>query len=225
MSEYDNIANGDALDDYLVSLADGVAAAQRKMSAPSFSEAGVPGVTYQIPYLEFELKLQMSSYRESGENSESNGIKPPFRKKKLLVRKPITKEETEAVSTLRGRLVAVPVNAGRPGFNVNLNFNEIKPNEIEVLVQVTDTSGVPQVNVDVELNIDRELSNELNGKEGRQQELKNITRISQSVVKTNQEGIASGHLLIHNSEPTGNIIVITADALNETASLSYRVGA
>lgn len=216
----ESIATGDTIDDFLISLASGVSNAQKTLH--EMSQSSGLGVMYQIPQLEFELKLKISTVEQKTARSTDQYLAP---KHSVQVAAPSGQDEITAASTIKGSLVAIPVNAGKPKYQMNLIFSETENNnELEILVTLKDSSGSPQQGVMVELNIDREVSYELNKEQGIDQQLHAGTRIKEGVVTTNADGVATGNLKIAAEEKSGILIVVTADALGESKALNYRFG-
>jgi hypothetical protein len=213
------IATGDTIDDFLVSLASGVADAQQKLH--DLSQSAGSGIMYQIPQLEFELKLQISTVQQSGGRPTPGFLQP---RQIMRVSTPLSKDETTAASTIKGTLVAVPINSGKPRYLLDMIFSETEQNDrLDVVVSVTDVTGSPQQGVDVELNIDRDSSYQLNKDQGIDKPLQTATQLLEGVVTTDSQGSATGQLQLDAKETAGMIVVITADALGESKALNYRI--
>ena len=223
---FEQVAEGEAIDDFLVSLASGLASAQQQLSELTANDAlGTSGVTYQIPRLDFELSLQIHTQSSTG-GSDTNGYNQRRVKRKTRVQAVnSSSNDLTANSMLKGSFVAVPVNGGRPKPVVGLSFAESESAlEIDVIISVAEMTGEPQVGVEVEVNVDKELSAEVNAREGIETMLSPDTRISSGVVKTNAQGIAQATLHLAKDEAAGINIAVTADAQNVSTSLMYRTG-
>ena len=224
-NELNQVAEGEALDDFLISLAEGVASAQSELNQLIINSPSGNGISYQIPKLEFELKLQVNTQQTSSPAPTSLENNDVFQKKGSLLRvaSPTNTQQSSAASIIKGVLMAMPMNNGKPGFQVQLNMGVIKDGEIPITVDVSNVLGEPQVNVEVEINIDRQESKAINQQEGRMANLSANTYIKSGVVLTGVDGSASTTLVVDNVEPTQTPIVVTVDTLMETASLIYRV--
>lgn len=219
---FEQVAEGEAIDDFLVSLASGLASAQQQLSELTSNDAlGVGGVTYQIPRLDFELSLQIHTQNSTSSGNNNNRL----RRKTRVQAVSSSSSDVTANSVLKGSFVAVPVNGGRPQPIISLSFAETEnASQVAVLVNVTDATGEPHVGVEVEVNVDKELSAEINQREGVETSLKADTRMVSAVVTTNAQGVAEAVLNIARGEAEGINIAVTADAQNASASLMYRTG-
>jgi len=222
---FDDVAEGEAIDDFLISLASGLASAQQQLSELTANDAlGVGGVTYQIPRLDFELSLQIHTEASSSSGGQS-GKSASRKKTRVSPVNSSSSTDLKANSTLKGSFVAVPVNAGRPQSLVSLAFEDTgKTSEVKVIATVADTTGESQAGIEVEINVDRDLSDEVNQREGIEKSLQDDTKISSGVVTTNVHGIAEATLLISSREAKAINIAVTADVQNSSTSLLYRTG-
>lgn len=221
--EFNQIAEGEGLDDFLISLAEGVASAQAELNQLVINSPSGSGVSYQIPKLEFELKLQVNTQQSSSmvqaNESELMTKKKPY----LRVASPTTTQQSSAASVIKGVLMAVPTNSGKPGFSLNLNMGVILNGEVPIMVEVVSAVGEAQVNVPVEINVDRQRSALMSQQEGRSGNVSPNTYIKNGLVMTGADGKASTVLVVDQAELQQTPIVVTVDALSETESLIYRV--
>jgi hypothetical protein len=206
------IAEGEALEDFLVSLADGLSSAQQELN--TLSQTSSNGMLYHIPKLEFELKLQMSSYSTSA--SQESSIK---KRSTLQVSPPVNSQQSSAASTIKGVFVATPSNQGKPGYSLNLSFGLIDNNELPIYLSLTDNIGEPQTGVAIEVNIDRQQSELINGSDS----ISNSTNLNDGILTTDQNGSATTTLNLSGQETSQTAIAITADALGSNQTLIYRV--
>lgn len=208
----------DSLDDYLVSLADGLAEAQLRLDDMA-SVSGPEGIRYQIPKLEFDLKVDFSLQVNTEESGE------PV--KRFLIKakndsSTSTNSTQSVTSTLSGSFVAVPVNQGTPAHVVETELVRRSANEVVLNVYVYHANGEPAANVEVEVNIDRERSDSLNKAE-RRAVLKSATELSEGVLLTSTEGVATTQLIIAAQEVQQNRIVVVIDCQGQTETIHYRV--
>lgn len=208
----------DSLDDYLVSLADGLAEAQLRLDDMA-SVSGPEGIRYQIPKLEFDLKVDFSLQVNTEESGE------PV--KRFLIKakndsSTSTNSTQSVTSTLSGSFVAVPVNQGTPAHVVETELVRRSANEVVLNVYVYHANGESAANVEVEVNIDRERSDSLNKAEKRAA-LKSATELSDGVLLTSIEGVATTQLVIAAQEVQQNRIVVVIDCQGQTETIHYRV--
>lgn len=206
---------GDGLDDFLVSLADGLADARDRLAEPTPEGATGTLVTYQLPRLEFELKVNISTVATtSGRPSKATPTK-----KKIQVAPPTSRTESASVSVIRGVFVAVPVDGGipRPVLQVMVRDTDSGGRTCEVSVHAVD--GAPVVGAEVALDVDRELSHQLNGRA-----IATATGLGAGMLITDAAGNASTALSIAGSEPAGTAIAVTAEAGGARDTLVYRTG-
>lgn len=229
-----------SIDDYLLGLADGIQKAQRQLSQMALViQPGEAAVTYQIPRLEFELKMSLEVVTPA-----EGGAGGP-----LLRFRPASPGRTGAstadvASTIRGAFVAVPVHAGKPPPNVSISLRRINERSFEVRVLVTSAAGERLSGVDVHFNVDRERSRELKVTPDRPRQqpgrfdegarydyttfddssdLQPGTRFWDGLVTTDTEGVALGVLAIDALEPRGTRVATVVDVLGQTETIVFPV--
>jgi hypothetical protein len=94
--------------------------------------------------------------------------------------------------------------------------------EVVLNVYVNHANGEPAADVEVEVNIDRERSDALNKSESRSA-LKPATELSEGVLLTTVDGVASTQLLIATQETKQNRIIVVIDCQGQTETIHYRV--
>lgn len=207
----------DSLDDYLVALAEGVARAQGRL------DGAPPGtVAYHIPRLDFELKLTIDV-------ASTGAGKVPAR---LAVRPP-SMEHAELLSTVRGSLVATPVDAGRSRPRLALDLRN--PSQAEarrlpraghaqvIVVRVVDNAGRPVPGMAVTIDLDREASAILNREAGLPAASSSDSWVADVALVTAADGTASTVLHLSPTEPAGASAVIVADAAGQTRTVVYQL--
>lgn len=203
------------VDDYLVSLAWSLQQAQQQLS--ELSAAGPTGefpVTYQIPEMEFELKMSLE-LRQSTEVGQGAGAKI-LRGNVLSGRSAETNAST-AASTIKGRFVAVPSRGGNPPPVLTVSLSKPGAGSIYgISVAVSSVSGEALVDVPVHFNIDRDLSDRLNGRVP----LASGTTLSFGVVRTGSDGVASCQLSIASGDRAKRVAVII-DAMGRTETVVF----
>lgn len=246
LDDFDDLIDH-TLDDYLLALAQGIQQAQRQLdqlTVPGLH--GQPTIAYHLPRVEFELKMTfaMHGQRSDGggsgggtgsgapQSARAGGAGGPggaggtgARQSKMLWRPagPSSSEtySGEATSVIRGSFVAVPVAGGRPPTLVRCALTRKSGRDFGLVVEVTDALGVPQADVEVQLNVDRERSAELGTPAGRT--LSAETNVLAGVVRTDASGRAESTLHIAPAEPAGTVVVVTVDALGATETVMAQV--
>lgn len=220
------------IDDYLLGLAEGVEKAQRQLSQVSLElNAGEAPIMYQIPRVDFELKLSFEMVTSGGTNAKRLQFRPvggASRNTRQTV--------AEAASTLRGSLVAVPRSGGKPRPVVRATLRQIDPSAAsasarwrwQVRVTLSTAAGEPLPGVDVQFNVDRERSRELSEKLGNLPAGTSLsplpdTRFWDGLVTTDARGVASGTLEADAGEPVGKYIAAVVDALGETETMIFKL--
>lgn len=230
-----------SIDDYLLGLADGIQKAQRQLSQVAVSlQPGESAVTYQIPRVEFELKMSM----EVVSSAEGGAPLLQFRPANPA-RRGSDATTTDVASTIRGAFVAVPVHGGKPPPDIRITIRRINPRTFELTVQVASAAGERLVGVEVQFNVDRERSRELkitpggsglpagayNDKDatydyvafGDAAGLYPGTGFWDGSVPTNADGIAIGVLNIDAQEAPGTPIATVVDVLGQVESIVFKV--
>lgn len=247
MAEQDELLTG-TIDDYLIGLADGLQKAQRQLAQISVAlQPGEAPVTYQIPRVDFELKLSFEITNSSSDGSD--GPSTPGGKV-LRFRPPGTQRggatttTAEAVSTIRGALVAVPTLGGKPPPVIRTTLRQIDRNKLEVRVLVTSAAGERLSGVDVQFNVDRELSKRLspvanaqlppaafdssttgfdNSSFDQAPDLREGTTFWDGLVTTDAQGFAVGVLNVDPLEALGTSVAAVVDVLGQTETIVFKV--
>lgn len=208
----DEIATGESLDDFLVNLANGLSQAQNQLNrAPVKNALGEDASVYYIPKMEFELHLNMTTTRSGGTP----------RLQFLPIKQSVTTKES-ASSVIRGVMVATPVGDGLPGISLSITARKRSARKIDIELIALQQNDDPLVGQEVEINLDRELSNELNKKEGRSKTLSPSTKLQQNVLTLDDSGSATTELSIANNEPTGQLFALVGEVSGKTQTLLYR---
>jgi hypothetical protein len=213
------------LDDYLLALAQGIQEAQRQLDEVSVpGRPGQPATAYHLPRVDFELKM---TFAMRGEQPAEDQPPPAGRARagKLMLR-PAARAGSEnysgeATSTIRGSFVAVPVTGGRAATVLRCSLIRRSARDIGLVVFVADSLGVPQVDVPVQANVDRERSAEFATPPG--QPLFAATDVTVGLIRTDARGFAETSLKIADDEPAGAVVVVTLDAPGATETVMVQV--
>ncbi len=149
----------ESLEELLVSIAEGVREAQDALNnAPPVDSFGRPLATYHLPYLDFELHVEMDTT-----SSSSN---------RLWV-KPIgssSSSERSVGSKISGRLVSVPPGDGLPipALAITSKVETVKNNKIsyKISVAASNSAGEILASQAIELNINTSVSKRLSEADG-----------------------------------------------------------
>lgn len=220
------------LDDYLLCLAESIQEAQQQLSAMHISgPAGQSPIAYQLPRVDFELRMTFemadspapSTGASTGAqvNASVIGSKLASTRARLFIR-PVSpqdvstqKVQAEAVSTIKGSFVAVPVSGGQPPPVLRTSLSKAPNGGVRVTATVRNALGEPLPGVEVQFNLDPELSTELRGAKAPVRFLPG-TNIQYGVRVTNEEGQAVNTL---NLAPKEQLLALVIDALGQTETV------
>jgi hypothetical protein len=204
------------IDDYLLGLADGLQKAQAQLSQVSLVvQKDEAPITYQIPRLDFELKLSFEMVLSAdGEAMKQLRFKTTGGGSSRQA-------TTEATSTIKGTLVAVPRSAGKPLPVITTTLERVNQNQMHVKVSTTTAAGEVMAVVAVQFNVDRSRSRALTAALSTLTETAPLplTKFYDGVVETDVMGIAVGVLDIDPDEPVGKCIAATVDVLGQTETI------
>ena len=222
-----------SIGEYLLSLADGIVHAQQQLSLSRIASAdGQAALVYQIPRVDFELKMSLELARSEGQGGEGapqvalgpGGVFAPVLKARPVEVGPGSGRNalSGTVSTIKGSFVAVPVQGGRPPPVVTLSLQQPSPLRLVMTVVVRTTASEPVVGAEAEFNIDRELSKQLSSKAGITGDLSPETFLERAVAVTDQQGQASCALTVSSAEPIGTCVAVIIDVAGQTETVIYR---
>ncbi|AJQ97770.1 hypothetical protein [Gynuella sunshinyii] len=192
----------ESLEELLVAIANGVREAQEALSeAPPFDAYGRPLPTYHLPYLDFDLKVDLNTVETSG----------GLRALRVL---PIggSQNTTQKISSsLTGRLVSIPAGDGLPVPVLTLNSTRTAARQHALNLSLSNSAGEILQNAQVEINFDLATSQQLSQTQGIN--LKNLgtSRLTQAILVTDEQGQAATELTIDSNLPAKASIVITAE--------------
>jgi|SRR5882724_1032300 len=214
------------LDDFLLSLADGVAHAQAELARAGVS--GPPGaqVLYQLPRVEFELKMNLTVVEDQALSQRYRYLRAMRPNDKHLLFKPLTGEEAsstlEIAATVKGVFIAVPPNSGLPAPVIQTTLDATDPKAPIVRIAARNAAGEALAGIEIQLNVDREESVALNQAAGRSFSVAAGTALDLSVLSTDANGAAHTVLRIDGAQVAG-VLVIAVDALSRSETLVYEV--
>lgn len=215
MSNEDSRFVSESLEALLVSIADGVREAQDVLSsAPPIDSFGRPTTTYHLPYLDFELMVDMETITKPG--------KAPW----LKIRPRTSTEATRNVSsTISGRLVAIPPNEGLPKIVLTIASERLSARSHRILLSAVNSAGEILAGQGIELNINMDASKQLSQLEGINLTSKRSgTKLEDVILLTDANGSAETVFHIDPGLPAKAVLVLTAEIGTENASLSVSAG-
>jgi hypothetical protein len=216
------------LDDFLLSLADGVTRAQAELARAG--ALGPPGrqFEYHLPRVDFELRMNLRVVDDPSLSSRYRLLRSARPNDKHLLFKPVLAEEAsstlEIAAVVRGAFVAVPANQGLPGAVIRTSVNTEDPAAPIVRITARNAAGEPLAGVEVQVNVDREESAALTQATGNELVLDPGTAFDHGVVSTDASGMADAVLRIPASQKSG-LLALVIDAAGLTETLVYEVGA
>lgn len=215
------------LDDFLLSLADGVTQAQTELARAG--ALGPPGqqFTYYLPRVDFELRMNLRVVDDASISARYKDIRPLRPADKHLLFKPVSAEEAsttlEIAAVVKGAFVAVPANEGLPSTVLRTSIDGSDPKAPIVRVIARNAAGEPISGLAVEFNVDREESRALTQASGGGDLIVDPgTRFDRALVNTNADGQASAVLQVPDTQAPG-LLALTLDAASRTEVLVYEV--
>lgn len=223
-----------SVDEYLISLANSINHAQRYISSLYVAgRTGEPSITYQLPRVDFELKLlfQLSTTHPPSGARQRNVARPEGGA--FLEARPLGVEGGElsnlaqAASTIKGSFVAVPVHGGTPPPVITTSWASVPDtdNAFEIRVGIRSTLGNPMPGEEVQFNIDRDVARLLDPVLSTERDLQKIlpgTQLEPGVATTNSAGDVTALLTIGDA---GRRVPVVIDVLGTTRTLVFSTGA
>ncbi|WP_045226916.1 hypothetical protein [Methyloterricola oryzae] len=219
-----------SIDEYLISLANSINHAQRYISQLRVvGQEGQPTVTYQLPRVDFELKLL---FQLTATRPETAGLQRDMARSvggAYLAATPISLETGEvdsataaAASTIKGSFVAVPIHGGAPPPIVSIAWTR-SDKAIDIKVSVRSAIGQNLPNVEVEFNLDRSLAKRVNPALGTETEEANVlaeTSLSAVIARTDPRGEATSTLMI-GEKALGRKVPVVIDVMGITKTMIF----
>jgi hypothetical protein len=241
VANQDELLTG-SIDDYLLGLADGIQKAQRQLSQMALVvQPGEAPVTYQIPRVDFELKMSFEMTTVPSDEGDGTAGSSALRFRPAGGRRGGSSTSTEASSIIRGSFVAVPVHGGKPPPVIRTTLRRISSHKLEITVSVTSAAGEKLSGVEVQFNVDRDLSRKLTpianaayasavfdtstmdgASFDQPADLQPGTKFWDGLVTTNEEGLAAGVLNVDPLEPAGTRVAAIVDVLGKTDTIVFK---
>ncbi|TVQ68041.1 MAG: hypothetical protein EA373_11485 [Oceanospirillales bacterium] len=206
------------IESLLSSIADGVKEAQESLNdLPPVDLYGRPLPSYHIPYVDFDLAVNLSMRHTSEADIRSNHL-PVIKRMRF---NPVNQSQHAEISShISGRIVSVPPGEGLP--LVELIAEEDQENRsakqrgIRILARNSHGETLP--NHKVEVNINWELSIPLNA--GIPFNRRSAARLESSLLVTRHDGIAETQLYFGSNLKVGAVVLLDINMGNSMTRLS-----
>lgn len=214
-----------SVDEYLISLANSINHAQRYISQLRVAGPdGQPTVTYQLPRVEFELKLLFQLDRRHPPSGHTQRNMARGEGGGYLEARPgeMDSDSAAAASTIKGSFVAVPVHGGTPPPTVTITWNRSgdDPRRIVITVSVVSTIGDKLRGREVQFNLDRDLARRYNALWKDAPKVLERTWLQFGVQRTDDQGEAKNTLIIRERLEDVKIPVVI-DVMGITRTLIF----
>lgn len=208
----------ESLEQMLVSMADGLREAQESLNTiPAIDRFGRAMPSYQIPYMDFELQVDMEV------TTNSAGLA------RMQVRRALNNQRntSQSVSSnISGRFVAIPPGEGLPIPILNFSSKRLSKWRHSLQIQLTNTAGEVVPGAQVELNFELERSKELSIARSGTDKLKSIKHptLARAVLITDATGYAETELTIDTKVPAGELLVVSAEYAQKKSQITVMAG-
>lgn len=193
---------GNSIEELLVALAEGVREAQLALNAgPRVDASGAPLGGYQLPFLDFSIKVDMQTKADAGGRPVAL----------LFTARDQSSSNQQVSSTISGRLVATPPGEGLPTPRIAFVVSQNIGGKATLSITVTNSAGEVLADQPVELNIDDEAGATLSAARGAANYKRQAgTRLDQALLRTDASGKAATTLSIAAKEPSRAVVVVVA---------------
>ncbi len=207
----------ESLEELLTGIADGVREAQASLSeAPPFDAYGRPVPSYHLPYVDFDLKVDMET-TETPSGARLLRVKPFT----STTQKSVNKEISSSIS---GRFVAIPPGEGLPVPMLLLSSTRLSARKHTIEVSAANSAGEVLQNVQIELNFNLNLSQQLSSTQGVNLTTLRSSHLAAALLVTDENGVASTELTVDSGIPAKASIVITAELEQRIANIVVAAG-
>lgn len=219
-----------SVDEYLISLANSINHAQRYISQLRVTgQDGQPSVTYQLPRVDFELKLLFQLDRRHPPSSHTQRNMAKGEGGGYLEARPLGMEAGEmdsdsaaAASTIKGSFVAVPVHGGTPPPIVTITWARSEDDPRRILITVTLLSAIREKlsGREVQFNLDRDLARKYNAIWKDAPKVLERTWLQFGILRTDDQGEAKNTLVIRERLQDIKVPVVV-DVMGITKTLIF----
>ena len=201
------------IDDYLLSIANSLQRVQKQLNNNKvLSVDGQSFTTYQLPQLEFELKM-MVHLEDTADNEYGNVTVLKAVPTSAVNKVSHTDELTES-STIKGVFVAVPSDLGTPPPVVK-TFIEKVNGKYRIAVYLRSAVGEFIPNTPVQFNVHKELTSRLNGGKA----VPETFSMNPGQVRTDEHGMSVANLVISDESKDIKQLAIMVDVAGKTETL------
>lgn len=216
------------LDDFLLSLADGIGQAQAELARAGVQ--GPPGRqhSYHLPRVDFELKMNLRVVDDPRLSDRYKQQRVYRLSNKHLLFAPAKagateSSEMEIAAVVRGTFVAVPANDGLPSAVLRTSIDDTDPKAPQIVLVAQNAAGEPLAGLEVQFSLDREESALLTTASGGTFTLDPETRLDRGVAYTDADGTT--RVTLHVAAAQRGTLVLVVDAAGRTETVVYEVTA
>lgn len=211
------------IDDYLLSIADSLQRVQLQLNQSKvLSVDGQSFTTYQLPKLDFELRMSIEMDTSSTEGRSVMKAAPANPSK--TTRSSSRSQSVESASIISGSFVAVPSDLGKPPPKIHTFVERFTKTQFKVMIVVQSTVGEYLKDIQVHFNIDKDMSAQLleeendSSKKRVGKRLINNAFFKDAIVTTDENGMASSILQISSSKNMPSVAVLI-DVVGKTETI------
>jgi len=208
---------GNSIEELLAALADGVRGAQLALNAtPLLDASGRPLATYQLPFLDFSIAVEMTTAVSANGKAVATFVAPSAN----------TQTASAVRSHIAGRLVATPPGDGLPVPKLQILASANVGGEARIDIKVANTAGELLARQPIELNIDDAASAQLSAARRPGSFVRSsATRLADALLTTGDDGTARTRLLVGSGQDGRDVIVVVVSigAFSARAAVSAEV--
>jgi len=224
MADQDDVFS--TLDDFLLSLADGITSAQDALTRAGSLGPAARQYTYHLPRVDFELKFNLRVVEDRLLSQRYQSVRGERSSDMHLLFTPVSKDAPSSTldiaAVVRGAFIAVPANNGLPTTVLRTTVEAAGSRKPSVQVTAVNTAGEPVEGLEVHFNVDRDESSTLTAAAQLTPRVPPDARFEPAVVMTNASGIARAALVIADDQGPC-MLAIVIDAAGRTETMVYEV--
>ncbi len=223
MADQDDVFS--TLDDFLLSLADGITSAQDALTRASSLGPAARQYTYHLPRVDFELKFDLRVVEDRLLSQRYQSVRGERSSDMHLLFTPVkdaASSTLDIAAVVRGAFVAVPANNGLPGTLLRTAVESANRRRPSVQVTAVNAAGEPVEGLEVHFNVDRDESATLTAAAHLTPQVPPDGRFEPAVVITDAGGIARSSLTVADDQGP-SLLAIVIDAAGRTETLVYEV--
>ena len=206
------------IESLLGSIADGVRDAQESLNdLPAVDTYGRAVPSYHIPYVDFDLAVNLS-VRQTTETTTGNNNLPAVKRLRF---NPIRNTQTAEISShISGRIVSIPPGEGLPLIELFAEEDPDKRTARDRLIRILARNSHGELigGRKVEININWEMSMHLNSNQTLNR--RTAARLESSALMTQENGITETHLYFGQNTRVGTVLILDINMGNSMTRLS-----